>query len=309
MPTAAAPSATLEDLLRLASSAVAWRQIGPDLSVTTCAPHAPPSSPLAAADAACHHWLEREGFSSLGPIAEPFVCTALVRAIQELRARGLPASFVYAFDEAWAIGQALRHRISAIVGHDYRLVEDVWAWHILPGAGRGWPAHRGVASERFDRQAPEVINVWVALSNATPERACIHAIPLDQDPGYPDALDRLDASLESVRALPAAAGDALLWNANVLHWGGPCSARAIGPRVSCSFTLCRADAARRLPGLTMLAPLARLDLAARMDVLARMVLVYGQDQSDVSDVVREWAALTHALTRRFSASEGQTEDT
>jgi hypothetical protein len=37
-----------------------------------------------------------------------------------------------------------------------------------------------------------------------------------------------------------------------------------------------------------------------MDAVARMILVYGKDQPDVSDVVREWATITHALSTRFS---------
>jgi hypothetical protein len=52
----------------------------------------------------------------------------------------------------------------------------------------------------------------------------------------------------------------------------------------------------------MLPPLSELTLARRMDGLASMVLLYGQDQPDVSDVVREWATITHALATRFSSS-------
>lgn len=283
-------------------------EIGPDLVVIGSVPTGRPCASERASERAPEVdvvderlWLRREGFAVVERIAEPVLCAALVRAVEALRARELPAPFVYAFDEVWSIGQTLQERISAVVGHDYRLVEDIWAWHIVPGSGRGWPAHRGIAYERFDRDAPEIINTWVALTDVTADRACMHAVPLDDDPGYPDALDELDAPLASVRALPVAAGDALFWNANVLHWGGRCSARAAGPRVSCSFTLCRADAAARFPDLKLLRPLAELDLTARMDALARMVLVYGgADRGDVSDVVQEWAALTHALATRFA---------
>jgi hypothetical protein len=223
-----------------------------------------------------------------------------VGATEALRARGLPAAFVYAFDEPWAIGERVRGRVSTLLGHDYRLAEDVWAWHIPPGSGRGWPPHRGVAGDRLDRAAPEVINVWVALTDVSSDRACMHAVPLDDDPGYPDALAQLTAPLECVRALPVPAGAALFWNANILHWGGRCAATAAGPRVSCSFTLCRADSLARFPELVPLPPLAHLDLAARMDAVARMILVYGgADRGDVDGVVREWAALTHELASRF----------
>ena len=246
-------------------------------------------------------WLARDGVAPLREAADAAVCAALVRGIEALRKRDLPAAFIYAFDEPWTIGERVRLRIAALVGSDYRLVEDVWAWHVPPGTG-GWPPHRGIADVRLDREAPEVLNVWVALSEVTTDRACIHAVPLDEDPGYPDALERLDAPLASVRALPVNAGDALFWNANTLHWGGRCAPRAEGPRVSCSFTLCRADAVDRFAELRLLPPLETFDHAARMDAVARMILLYGDGQPDVTNVVREWATLTHELTARFGAS-------
>lgn len=102
--------------------------------------------------------------------------------------------------------------------------------------------------------------------------------------------------------MPVDAGDALFWNANVLHWGGRCSPSAAGARASCSFTLLRADAAARFPAMKQLRSLERLDPQARMDLLARMVLVYGDaERGDVAQVVREWAGLTHALATRFPA--------
>jgi hypothetical protein len=291
---------SLQSLVRLAGSAAALAEIEPGLGVSGGLVHPAAAAPTRQ-DAHDAVLLQREGFAALTGMAAPAVCAALVRAIEALRARELPATFVYAFDETWAMGQTLEARISALVGHEYRLVEDVWAWHIAPGSGRGWPAHRGVSHVVLDRDAPEVLNVWVALTDVATDRACMHAIPLDEDPGYPNALSGLDAALESVRAMPAAAGDALFWNANVLHWGGRCAARAIGPRVSCSFTLCRADAAARFPDLRPLVSLEELDLAARMNAVARMVLLYGATHpEDVRGVVREWASLTHALASRFT---------
>ena len=303
MPPPAIVSPSLESLVRLVGSAAAMAEIAPGLTVDGPSRRPVPGSAVASdgAPGVDLTWLAREGLSSLAKVARPEVCSELVQAVEALAARELPASFAYAFDEIWDIGEHIRERISAASGHDYRLVEDLWAWRIVPGHGRGWRAHRGVGHELLDRSAPEVINVWVALSDVTAERACMHAVPLDDDPGYPDALDRVEASLESVRAMPAVAGDALFWNANVLHWGGRCSARAVGPRISCSFTLCRADSAARFSELVLLAPGARLDLASRMDAVARMILLYGTpEREDVPLVVREWAAFTHGLASRFA---------
>jgi hypothetical protein len=243
--------------------------------------------------------LAADGFAAVRSAFEERTSAALARGIEELHKRDFPATFLYAFDETWLLGEAIRSQVSQLVGREYRLVEDVWAWRIPPGEG-GWPPHRGVYDVQLARDAPEILNAWVALSEVTADRACMHAVPLDEDPGYPAALDRLDAPLSAVRALPAKAGDALFWNANLLHWGGRCAAQAAGPRVSCSFTLCRSDAVDRFPALAMLRPLADLDFAARMDVVAHMIATYGTDQPDVTDVVREWAALAVALSARLT---------
>ena len=305
MPAPFPPSTSVESLLRLVGSAEGLASIAADLEVTAGVLSGGSSGDESGADANASAWLAPEGFSVLASLAERARCAALIAAVDALAERHLPAVFVYAFDEPWVIGERIRRRISALSGHDYRLVEDIWAWRIPPGSG-GWPPHRGIADVLLDREAPEILNVWVALSDVTADRACMHAVPLDDDPGYPEALARVDAPLESVRALPVAAGDALVWNANVLHWGGRCAPRAAGARVSCSFTLCRADAADRFPGLALLGPLEILDLMARLDVVARMVLLYGDaERGDVSATVRQWANLTHELAARFGGgSEG-----
>lgn len=309
-PADASPSSgSLEDLVRLTGSAAELRALAPGLGVASApTPHEPRHPYPERAELASLESLEsleslgRDGIAALASVVAPATQPALHAAIEHLAARGLPATFVYLFDEPWLLGEHLRARVSRAVGRAYRLVEDVWAWRIAPGAGRGWTAHRGIAHERLDRAAPEILNVWVALSDVEADRACMHAIPLGDDPAYPDALASIEAPLEAVRALPLAAGDALVWNANVLHWGGACAPDAKGPRLSCSFTLCRADAAARFGDLVMLRPLAELDLARRALAVARMVSLYGgAARGDVRDAVREWAALTQALASRFGS--------
>jgi hypothetical protein len=292
-------SEPVRDLLNLVASPDALLQIATELQIGQAEPRFG-AVPAPAGDAAERRWLVRDGFAGAAAAAPAEVAAALVRGIRALRERGLPATFIYAFDEMWAVGELVRDRIAAITGRSYMLVEDAWAWEIPPGEG-GWPPHRGIGHVRLDREAPEILDVWVALSDASAERACMHAVPLDDDPGYPDTLERVDAPLAAGRALPMRAGDALFWNANVLHWGGRCAPRAAGPRVSGSFTLCRSDAAGAFPELVGLPALARLPFERRMDLVARMILLYGlHAPPDVSGVVREWAAITHGLSTRFS---------
>ena len=260
--------------------------LAPGLTIGRAAP--PPPEPPSR-DGASAGWLSEEGFATLPDAAPPATCTRLVECIERLRAAGLPAMFVYLYDEPWRLGEALSARVSSMLGHPYEVVEDVWAWRIAPGS-RGWPPHRGLAEPLMARDAPQLVNTWVALSDAEAERACMHFVPLDHDPSYPRALASLEAPLSAVRAAPLPAGSALAWNANILHWGGPCSRRARGPRVSCSFSLARADALAEL-GLP-LAGRAAHDLHARLDAVARQLVIYGSGQPDVSAAVLEWANAT-----------------
>lgn len=294
----AAGAMAVEELLRLVASPAKMLEIAPAEALSPSLRSGPARPPLGDG-AAVRSRLHREGLGLEPGVASREVCAGLVAAVAALHARDLPATFVYAFDRPWLIGAQACASVTALLDREYTLVEDVWAWHVPPGSA-GWPAHRGVSHALLDRDAPEVLNVWVALSDVAVDQACMHAVPLAEDPGYPAALESLDVPAASTRALPVGAGDALFWNANVLHWGGQCARDAAGPRVSCSFTLCRTDALDRFPELRPLPALTELDLAARMDVLARMVLLYGGvERGDVRGVVREWASITHALAARF----------
>lgn len=242
------------------------------------------------------------GFAPLSAAAPLATCAGLIDAIERLIAAGLPGMFVYLFDEPWVLGAQLGARISAILGRRYEVVEDVWAWRIAPGNGRGWPPHRGIAEPLLARDAPELLNIWVALSDVEVDRACMSFMPLDEDPSYPDDLAALLAPPAAARAVPLAAGSALAWNANILHWGGECAAQAKGPRVSCSFSLARADALAALG--VPLADRATRDLRARLDAVARQVAIYGKGQPDVNEAVLAWAEGALALQATIASLSG-----
>lgn len=237
-------------------------------------------------------WLAKEGYAILQNVEPDDGCAILTDAVLSLVRNGFPAVFLYAFDETWALGELVRARVSEMLGRPYELLEDAWAWCVRPGS-KGWAPHRGT-EHVLDRDAPELVTVWIALSDATAERACMHVVPLAADPGYPRELHRLDADLAGVRALPVKAGTALAWNANVLHWGGACSERARGPRVSCSFSLGRVDA-REAHGMRPIGGLAALDAEARLDLIAAQIATYGGNETDIAVAIREWASATCAL--------------
>ena len=273
------------------------RSLAPDLAITgALAGAAPPA--VDEPDRAEAGWLAREGYAVLpGAVPDRETRTRLISAIEGVMAVGLPAVFVYLLDDIWLAGERLRARASAMLGTRYVLGEDGWAWSIPPG-GAGWPQHRD-DGRPFDRAAPERLNVWVALSDVTAERACMYVVPLDADPDYPAMTGPAAPPLETIRALPVPGGTALAWNANLLHWGGGCSLRAPGPRVAFSFTFFRADYLARNKERTVDA--ARLDVPARLDMIAQVIDSYGGDKRppDVSPAVARWAAASAALRARI----------
>ncbi|HVH44490.1 MAG TPA: phytanoyl-CoA dioxygenase family protein [Labilithrix sp.] len=233
------------------------------------------------------------GYVALGTTADARTCEDLVTLIDRLLEAGLPAVFMFVTDAAMALGERLERSVSALLGEAYVVIEDVWAWRIARGTS-GWAPHRGV-STLLDRSRPELVNTWVALSAVPENRACMHFIPLDDDPRYPDELQRTDFNASAVRPAPLAAGGALGWNANVLHWGGRCAPDADGPRVSCSFSLERRDATSSTGSVLTRDPTARIDL------VAGQIATYGQGQPDVSPEILEWARATCALRAHFDA--------
>src|SRR5439155_13793257 len=109
----------------------------------------------------------------------------------------------------------------------------------------------------------------------------------------PDALERIDATGLRARQAPLDAGGALVWNANVLHWGGPSTDRARHPRTSITFTFRRSDVAADVPPALH----GRPDLDARLDLVADQVEVYAHLDRTVTPELREWAAIRRGFSR------------
>lgn len=251
-------------------------------TTATPGPRAPeePAASTAARD------LAAGGYVRIEHALDPGDATALVTSIEALRAKGLPPLFVYAFDETWRIGERFATFFTRALGAEYVLLPDAWAFWIAPAPDRaGWPPHRGSYDLASDRGAPDLLNVWVALTDATIDNSCMHVVPLEDDAAYPSDLRSHDASATKGRALPIPSATALAWNANVLHWGGPSSASARAPRVSITFTLAR----RGAQGDAGLGPVVGIAHDARLDVLARQILVYATSEHDFPDLVRQWA--------------------
>ena len=99
---------------------------------------------------------------------------------------------------------------------------------------------------------PKYATAWVALTDASPDNSCLYFIPKDADPGYSagddcaavaslgggDALRAClptPEAMQRIRAVPAAAGSAVLFGHRTFHWGSAGRRGCTAPRVAMSF--------------------------------------------------------------------------
>ncbi len=199
---------------------------------------------------------------------------AMANLIRGLSAEGIPPVFAFVYDEFWAPFLALDALYGNVLG-PYGLLPDFWAWNVAPAKGdAGWKPHRdnGYRSLRPDG-SPISLTTWIPLSDATPLNSCMYIVPADCDPTYGTPNDKdWQFELPSVRALPAAPGDVLIWNQAVLHWGSRGSWREQQSRVSIAFELQATNAPpQRAP---MLPPGQLPSFGLRLALIGKQMLQY-----------------------------------
>ena len=239
------------------------------------------------------------------------------KAIDRLDAAGLPAVYLLAFDEVWAVTNSLKGVLEPIFGHG--LTFDFYVFNIKPG-GSGWGMHRersgADAKKSFDRDSglPAYNTVWLALTDASPATSCMYALPASADPEYscaPDergATDDVDIStllterLPYVRALPVPRTSALVWSHRLIHWG---SAHGGAPHARKTLAFALADPAfeppllRAVDAAAPIGPLPPLD--ARIAIISHLLVRFNNEASHPAPL---WpATLLQALTLLLACAE------
>ena len=216
----------------------------------------------------------------------PVIAAAIERCI----GMGLPPVFVFLFDEPWECYHRLKPVLTALLGEDYKLLPDFWAWHVDPTkAQSGWNPHRDKGYWSLDKNgAPLSLTVWMPLSDANPMNSCIYIVPAHMDPTYGTPRDKEhSAPMHAIRALPAKPGDYLCWNQAVLHWGSPSSEFATAPRMSMALEFQRGGIGEFNSPLLPHEPYP--DFAFRLQLIAKQILQY-QHMYGFSQELRELAS-------------------
>ena len=180
--------------------------------------------------------------------------------------------FIAMYDQCWQLMCRIALYVELLLKAKIKLLPALWAWHVNHGQG-GWAAHRDKSFNTIGNDGwPKSLTAWVALSNVGPDDACIYAIPAFADPNYPASASIEIKNIQSIRALPASAGTCLLWNQNILHWGGKLSSWSTEARVSIAFEYQRSDI---LPYNTpLLAANALPSVQTRLRIIAKQLLQF-----------------------------------
>lgn len=213
-----------------------WRDLCPHLTIESAddVGQALPTQSLDRIDSR----MKRDGYFGDRDAELERLAPAIGAAVEASLDLNLAPVFAWVYDQPWQCYQRLRGIIGHILGTDYLLLPDFWAWHVDPQKSEsGWPPHRDKNFGSLARDgSPISLTAWIPLVDANPLNGCIYIVPAHQDPFYntQHAAEQKDGLmyLPRARALPAKPGEYLIWNQAVLHWGGASSEFADAPRMS-----------------------------------------------------------------------------
>jgi hypothetical protein len=265
------------------SQANFWRELAPEMSIDGVARNSV-TVPVQSLDR-LRQRMAKDGYfqdsdEELGALA-PKIADTIKRCVD----RGLPAVFVWLYDEPWQCFGRLRPVIGNFLGPDYKMLPDFWAWHVDPKrAEAGWAPHvdRTRQSPLAADGTPLSLTCWIPLSEANPLNSCIYVVPAYLDPFYnrPSARSAPPRP-ETIRALPAKAGDYLIWNQAVLHWGSGSSEFADAARMSMAIEFQRGDIDPFNVPLLDAIP----DFTGRLNLLGKQILQYRHMYSFTEELV------------------------
>ena len=220
-----------------------WRALAPDLQVTDLPWASEQTTPAVLAQASEYR---TTGIAAFEAVLPKDVILPLAAVLDVLVARGIPTPFLFIFDETWQIYQRLDGLIANLMGNDYLLGGDLWAWK-LDRMSSGWSPHVDAMFKVPDLRPsgdPNYASLWISLTDTDESNGCIRAVPrgAEDPPARPSTPDL--PSLATALAVPE--GSLLSWAPDIVHWGGSVDESASFGRKSFAIFAQRGD----MPALT-----------------------------------------------------------
>mmetsp|Transcript_130920 Transcript_130920/g.407136 ORF Transcript_130920/g.407136 Transcript_130920/m.407136 type:complete len:587 (-) Transcript_130920:163-1923(-) len=194
--------------------------------------------------------LESKGFCQFRDMAWEEIgisLQAVVATMDSLRDNGFPPVFIFMFDEPWLIFAKLLGTMAGILASKTMEMDtSIFAWALQlvdkcidVGSNFGRP-HRDCSYDDCHSANGDMtlVTVWLPVVPVTIDSGCIYVVPADRDPLFARSDDPLHMTADQqvpwphIRPLPCAAGDVLMWQGSLIHWGSACSESAGQPRKS-----------------------------------------------------------------------------
>lgn len=206
------------------------------VSLPSAGAHPGESLPLAA--------LTADGYLAVPAVLDTTGTHAMLATVHAVRSHGWPGVFAFLYSTFWQALWSpdvldLLHQLSG--QRPFVLAPQGWVFHV-PGLGgaRGWPPHVDYEQADASDAAPQQFTLWLALTPASVDSGCIYLVPPACLPPAARAfarcktlsMDDVVELLHNVRAVPVAAGGAVCWRFDTVHWGGPVLGHSGTPRIS-----------------------------------------------------------------------------
>lgn len=283
-----------------------WKALNPEMSITDY-PFLAPADMQAQLPAAeverCLRQMREEGHFRLESVLPKERMARMAKVVDKVVAAGYPPAFAYVYDDFWQVFRDLSPFFTALYGEGYRVVTNLWAWHIPPsGDYHGFKPHRDMTAKNTLRSdgLPIFGTVWIPLTDVTTQHACMYVLPTNQDPNVPRNLNSYavpQESVQAIRALPAAAGSIMGWNTFALHWGSKSSKWANGPRISIATYIKRAE--ERSLNSVSVQPNQFLSLEARLAVIGLNMVHYDVDSITEARYSKKLMDFCDQYTKKF----------
>lgn len=212
----------------------------------------------------------------VGPENWPISLPDMAAAVKTLVEAELAPPFAFLYDEFWLLFFMQSRVLASILGEDYRMLPDFWAWYVDPAqGGAGWSPHRDKDwKSLFEDGRPKSLSVWIPLTVASPTNGCMYVVPSNRDRNYGTEKDKewvFDQA--DVRALPGKPGDVFIWNQALLHWGSRTSPFSQdGARISASVEFQRNDVDPF--NLPLMSPNQIPSFEMRLKLIGKQILQY-----------------------------------
>lgn len=284
-----------------------WKALNPGMSITDYPFQTPIDSRVRVTTAEvtrCVQQIREEGHFRLAAALPRDRMTRMAQAMENIVAAGYPPAFAYVYDDFWLVFRDLAPLLIPLYGEGYRIVTNLWAWHISPSdTDHGFKPHRDMVGKNTLRSdgSPIYGTVWIPLTDVTTQHACIYVLPTNRDPNVPSKLENFSVpqeSVQAIRALPAEAGSVLGWNTYALHWGSRSSRWANGPRISIATYIKRAE--ERTLNSVSVQPNQFVSLEARLAVIGLNMVHYDADSITEARYPAKLMKFCDQYTRKFS---------